>query len=176
MIELSVIRDLVAIFGVIAGFTYYIMVVRNQRETRQAQLFMQLTSQIFSKEILRQNIELLEMQWDDLKDFYGKYDSAVNPENFAKRFNSWFMMDQVGFLLKKGLIDRELTFELMSGMQAPMLWNKFESIIKHQRDYQNLPELCVWFEYLNNEIKKMNAQRGYSTEYRDTPNIYPEEL
>ena len=52
MIELDVIRDLVAIFGVIAGFSYYVMTVRinqknqelmlkaqqQQLETRQAQL------------------------------------------------------------------------------------------------------------------------------------------
>jgi len=29
MIELSVVRDLVAIFGVMAGFTYYAVTVRN---------------------------------------------------------------------------------------------------------------------------------------------------
>jgi len=47
MIELSTIRDLVAIFGVIAGFSYYVLTVRatrknqqQQLETRQAQLFM----------------------------------------------------------------------------------------------------------------------------------------
>ena len=69
MIELSTIRDLVAIFGVIAGFSYYVLTVRaNQRnqeiamknqelmlkaqqqtvETRQAQLFMQVYNTITS--------------------------------------------------------------------------------------------------------------------------------
>ncbi len=49
MFELSVVRDLVAIFGVIAGFGYYVLTVRNnqenqrqQLETRQAQLYMQV--------------------------------------------------------------------------------------------------------------------------------------
>jgi len=32
MIELSIIRDLVAIFGVIAGFTYYVMTVRQTEQ------------------------------------------------------------------------------------------------------------------------------------------------
>ena len=42
-------RDLIAIFGVVVGFTYYVMTVRNsqrmqktQLNTRQARLFMQL--------------------------------------------------------------------------------------------------------------------------------------
>jgi hypothetical protein len=155
---------------------YYMFNMRHARETRQAQLFMQLTSHLFSKEMLRDNIELLEMQWTDLKDFYAKYDSGVNIENFVKRFHSWFILDQVGFLLSKGLIDRELTYALMSGMQAPMQWKKFESIIKHQREYQRLPELAVWFEYLDSEIKKMHEQRGYSTDFVEDPNIKPEDL
>ena len=39
MIELSVIRDLVAIFGVITGLSYYIMTVRNTRKAREAQVY-----------------------------------------------------------------------------------------------------------------------------------------
>ena len=47
MVELSLIRDIVAIFGVIAGFIYYVLTVRathitqkHQLETRQAQLYL----------------------------------------------------------------------------------------------------------------------------------------
>ena len=35
MIELSTIRDLVAIFGVVAGFSYYVLTVRNARARRR---------------------------------------------------------------------------------------------------------------------------------------------
>jgi hypothetical protein len=38
MIELSVVRDLVAIFGVIAGFSYYVLTVRNAQRNQQHQL------------------------------------------------------------------------------------------------------------------------------------------
>lgn len=96
MIELSVIRDLVAIFGVIAGFSYYVMVVRNQKETRQAQLFMQLFQTYVTKEWMTDNWELMTMEWDDLKDFFDKYDSSVDIDNFAKRYRSWFFLDGIG--------------------------------------------------------------------------------
>jgi hypothetical protein len=39
MIEISIIRDIIACFGVLAGFSYYVLSVRNQYKTRQAQLF-----------------------------------------------------------------------------------------------------------------------------------------
>jgi hypothetical protein len=38
MIELSVVRDLVAIFGVIAGFIYYVLTVRDNQKNQQMQL------------------------------------------------------------------------------------------------------------------------------------------
>ena len=176
MIDLQTISIGLAALSFILAATYYTLNIRHAKETRQAQLFMQFTSQLFSKEAIRDNMDLLETQWDTLEDFYTKYDSSVNKENFVKRFHSWYMYDQVGYLLKRGLIDRELTYAIMGGMQASWSWQKFESIIKHQREYQNMPELAVWFEYLANELNKMNKKRGYSTTYRDDPGIYPEEL
>ncbi|TFH03581.1 MAG: hypothetical protein E4H14_16495 [Candidatus Thorarchaeota archaeon] len=38
MIELSTIRDLVAIFGVIAGFSYYVLTVRNNQKNQELAL------------------------------------------------------------------------------------------------------------------------------------------
>jgi len=35
-VTLQMVRDVVAIFGVIAGFTYYVITVRNQKQARQA--------------------------------------------------------------------------------------------------------------------------------------------
>jgi len=59
-----VIRDLVAIFGVIAGFTYYVMTVRNSQrmqqmtlETRQAQLFMQVYDRWASRDMTKMEYE-----------------------------------------------------------------------------------------------------------------------
>ena len=58
------IRDLVAIFGVIAGFTYYVMTVRNSQrmqqmtlETRQAQLFMQVYDRWASRDMTKMEYE-----------------------------------------------------------------------------------------------------------------------
>ena len=40
----SMIRDIVAIFGVIAGFTYYVMTVRNAEKARKIQLVTQISN------------------------------------------------------------------------------------------------------------------------------------
>ena len=76
MIELSVIRDLVAIFGVLAGFSYYILTVRNaqrnqrmQLETRQTQLYMQLFKELYTPEFWKLYLELSRIEWENLEDF-----------------------------------------------------------------------------------------------------------
>ena len=51
MIELSVIRDLVAIFGVIAGFTYYVLSVRNANRSRQTQIFMPIYTYMWNVDL-----------------------------------------------------------------------------------------------------------------------------
>ncbi len=176
MVDLQTISIGLATLSFILAITYYTFNIRHARQTRQAQLFMQLTSQIFTKDAMSDNIDLLDMKWDDLKDFYRKYDSSVNKDNFVKRFLVWYRYDQIGFLLYKGLIDRDFTYALMGGMNASWVWNKFEPVIKHQRVHQNMPELATWFEYLAKELEKINIKRGYETSFRADPSIYPEDI
>lgn len=95
MIELSVIRDLLAIFGVIAGFSYYVLTVRNSqrsqqiaRETQQLQLLIQLAS-FQDLEFSKIDLEVINMEWTDYDDFERKYGSDYNPDNYAKRMVVW---------------------------------------------------------------------------------------
>jgi hypothetical protein len=92
MIEILDIRDIIAIFGLFTGFGFYVLTVRgsrkNQRqqlETRQAQLFMQLYQDLLSENNMRSLLELLNMEWDDYDDFERKLGSDNNPDSFVKR-------------------------------------------------------------------------------------------
>ena len=72
-LNLSTVRDIVAILGVAIGFSYYILNPRNGRETRQAQLFMQIHNQWKNKEFIRQFMEILNLwRWDTEDDFWEK--------------------------------------------------------------------------------------------------------
>ncbi len=167
MVDLVVLQSLsyvAAATGVCIAALYYAMSLRNQNQTRQAQLFMQLSQQIFNKEQNEDNWNLIQMEWKNLDDFYEKYDSSVNVKNFAARWNLWHAMDAAGLLMKKGLIDREMAYYLMGGYWGLWTWKKFEDIIKDQRVRNNIPELGIWFEYLANEIAKTREKKGYSTD------------
>ncbi len=79
MIELSVIRDLVAIFGVIAGFTYYVLTVKanqksqkHQQETRQVQFLIEFNQQKIQTMVTDFN-EIMKAEWTDYEDWFSKY-------------------------------------------------------------------------------------------------------
>ena len=66
MFELSIIRDCIAIFGVLAGFSYYVLTVRaNQRnmkqtlETRQISLIDNIVTRSMGEQGFRNMFELL---------------------------------------------------------------------------------------------------------------------
>lgn len=81
---LQVVRDFVAIFGVIAGLTYYVMTVRNQNRTRQAQLFMPIYSRFQEKDFMRQYSDITNIwDWKDFNDFSEKYGPTNNPEAYS---------------------------------------------------------------------------------------------
>jgi len=161
MIELTVIRDLVAIVGVLAGLTYYMMTVRNQNKARQTQTLMQLRDRWLDKEWSADYVELLESNWDDYDDFVRKYDSAVNIEHYTKRYRMWTFYDGVGYHLYKGLIDSESVYHLMQGLGAGMQWRKWKSVIEEQRRRWDNPDWWKWFEYLAEEESKMRVERGH---------------
>lgn len=101
------------------------------------------------------------MEWDDYDEFTRKYDSSVNIENFAMRYNNWYFWDGMGLLLKKNLVDREMIYYLLGGGFGVLFsWDKFQSIIKQMRVQLDLPEMFVWFEYLADEMKKVAIEKG----------------
>jgi hypothetical protein len=153
LVMLQVVRDLVAIFGVIAGLTYYIMTVNNQNRTRQAQLFMPIYSRFQEKDFMRQFSDITNIwDWTDFDDFSEKYGPNTNPEAYS----SWLMVltyfEGVGVLVKRKLIDPYLVDDLMSGLII-RLWEKSKSYIIGVRKLRKWPQFAEYVEYLYNEIK-----------------------
>lgn len=80
MLELAVLRDTVAILGVFAGLTYYVIIVRNAQKARRTDTFMRLYQSSYSPETHRNFWELMRLEWDDFGDFMTRYGFATNPE------------------------------------------------------------------------------------------------
>jgi hypothetical protein len=171
MIELSVIRDLVAIFGVIGGFTYYILTVRNAQrtreltlraqeqavETRQAQLLMQVYNRFDSPEKIRAFQEVFHWEFSDSEEYFEKYYRDSNPEahNSATTLITFF--EGVGTLVKMGDLPLDRVYTLMGGLTIN-LWGKFEPIKEQLREQLKFPRWASETEYLYHELIRYEAE------------------
>lgn len=171
--------------GVFVAAVYYILNIQNNRrnqelslkaqqqnlDTRQAQLLMQVYQTMYDKEALRDNVHLLNMEWEDYNDFERKYGSDNNPENYAMRERMKNFYNSIGFLLKFGLVEAEKVYEI-AGIGTIESWNKFGDIFLKQRKIYNMPEFALNYEYLFYEMVRMRKSRGYSTETSKMPLRY----
>ncbi len=94
-------------------------------ETRQSQFMSQISDEINSVENWKIAWELLGMEWTDWEDFEKKYGSSGNPGAAARRFSLFSKLDNVGWLLKNGVLDPEWVHSQFHS-NVTMLWLKFE--------------------------------------------------
>jgi len=167
MIELSTIRDLVAIFGVIAGLTYYILTVRNTKKAMRNQNIMNIRERLHNKDTLTDLMELLEMSWKDFEEFTEKYDSTVNMDNYIKRWRIWHMYNGIGYQLHQNLFDIEDLYHLMGGHTAVVPWLKFKSIVLKQREIMDNPDWFIWWESMTEALIDVRVKRGLARELID---------
>ena len=167
MIELSVIRDLVAIFGVIAGFSYYVLTVRaNQKnqqiqlESRNTQFFMQLYNQMNDEKgiLFLWNDILKEKDWTTFDEWWDKYGAVNNPPFFAIWMKLMITYEMYGVLLKRGFLDIEIIDDIMSGAVL-MMWDFYGPVILGFREHYGYPQFQEHQEYLTDEIRKVVAQQ-----------------
>ena len=174
MIEVSTIRDFVTIFGVIAGFSYYVLTVRNTNRARKTQVVLNLSNLMYSEETNRKYLNLLSMQWEDFDDFLRKYDSTVNPDHFAMRWRQWMFYNNLGYMLNQKIVDVDMVYNMVGGPSAVQFWDKFRPIVMEQRKMYDDPNWFGWWEYLMEEIHKYREENNltsnletdiYKTEY-----------
>ena len=165
MIELSLIRDFLACFGVIAGFSYYVLTVRaSQRnmmrtlETRQISLIDNIVTRSMGENGFRSFFELMRYEWKDYEDFEKKYGSENNVDATAKRFAVWQDYNLIGLMLRKGLVEAEDLFDM--GVQGIIfLWEKYKSIIEEERKRYLGKNFLRDFEYLAGEMLRVVQER-----------------
>jgi len=166
-VSLSMVRDVVAIFGVIAGFSYYVLTVRNANRVRKQAIVRQIAQDLTSVESIHRFAELLEMEWEDFDDFLRKYDSTVNKDNYAKRATMFGWFDRLGFDLYQGNLDADTLLNIVDYQAIWLLWNKFKPIFLEQRKRYANPISFRWFEYLVDELGKERVRQGLPAEYID---------
>ena len=143
MIELSTVRDLVAIFSFIIGLSYYIMVLRNQQKSRQIQI---ISSAKFPTEW-----EFMNWEIKSYDEFMSAYGLEANPNGW-NQFMIWFnLLEGFGVYVREGLLDVRLIC-LTSGGTIVESWERYQGIFEEGRIRYNRPRDWIEAEYLYKRV------------------------
>jgi hypothetical protein len=157
----------VAATGVLVAAAYYVMTLRTNTRTHKIELTTNISQRLGTKEKLKDFIDLADLKWDTVENFRAKYDSALNPESYAKRWSLWIEYDTLGYLLRNGMIDREILFN-SQGNEATVMWARYKPIIDDVRKTEMGPRWMENFQYLAEEMWLMAKGHGYvSPVFRD---------
>ena len=165
MIEISMIRDLVAIFGVIAGFSYYVLTVRvNQKnqeimiknqeqtlKTRNTTLFQQTLGTFTTNDWGIRYTQILDINpVSSYEEFIELTNS--NPQ-YAEAWRWIFVsLDLWGIYLKEGVLDINM-FAKFNPWWMKRFWKRYKPIVYEQRK-NTAPDYFVHMEYYMDSIEK----------------------
>ena len=151
MIELSTIRDLVAIFGVIAGFSYYVLTVRNAEKVRKQDLIFQRISEL-DDDFYNKWTTLVDQEWKTYPE-WRKY-RIKHPESYGFLAYMLSLLGGIGETLRNGIIDAESLFSIYTPILVIFTWEKVKPIVEFYREGTNISTYFDNFEYLYDEAKK----------------------
>ena len=159
MIELSTVRDLVAIASFIIALGYYIVNIRHQKQSRQAQLFTSVYQTLNDKDFFELPWILeADMQYSDYDDFMQKYGLESNREAYMGFHRLLSYYEGIGVYVKNGLINAEIIDDFMSG-DIISIWEKYEPFTLEFRKRKKSPYAYEHFEYLYNKIKPIRDKQ-----------------
>ena len=160
MVDMAFLQSIASLLGYVTvsiaalGFLFNVM---ETAKNRKVTLTSTLLSTINTEDGQRKYYELMSQEWSDFDDFYRKYDSSVNPDNYVKRLYLWKLFDYTGWQYRKGLVDLE-TIYYAAGQNILLLWRKYRPIIEEYRKTQYGRGQWVNWEYLAGALEKMSER------------------
>lgn len=144
--SIAAVSVVIAAASVIAASIFYSFQIRNQTRVRRADLVMRLYATFDSLDLQQ---AFHAVYWADIHD----YDSAVEALAGQRHVGTYLFTfyDQVGVLLRRGLIDVDLVDDLL-GNSTRQLWEKVRPVVEEARARSDDPRLYEHFEYLYEEM------------------------
>ena len=114
MVSIELIALVLTGLSITASILYYASVLRNANkaqehatETRNIQIFMQFVDKIHNRELLSTHVRMLRWEWKDFEDFERKYGSVDHPDLYGERVSFWWLLNDLGWLVEKGIVEIE---------------------------------------------------------------------
>ena len=159
MVELETVLTYISLISIPIGVVYHIMTLNNTRknqkmtlETRQAQLHLHIYDSMISSEFIEKWVTVFMWRWETFEDFLNNYGPEHNPKNWSDFVALGNYLENIGLLVKRGLIDVEYVDDLISG-DVIGYWERFGSVVLDIRREMEWPSYNEWVEYLYDEIK-----------------------
>ena len=149
MVDIQTVSIAVASASVVLAAIYYVFQVRHQTKIRQTDLLTRLYSIMVSKDWLEAWQKVQSREALNYGDYLEKYGIVELNEIFV-------FFDQLGRLMKRGLIDIEL-IPLTYG-QVSVTWEKIKPVLEGSRKRYNAPKHGEYAEYLCSELKKIEQK------------------
>jgi hypothetical protein len=150
VVDISSISAIIAAAGVIVGFVFTYLQLRNLVKTRRTELRWRILQSTNSKEFLEAGMKIMDMEFKDQKDFEEKYGDLIVEMTLVLN-----LFDGIGELLRKGLTD----YETVSSMPVVVMWEKLIPFVEGARRAYDDPSWWANFEYFYNEAKKRQQKR-----------------
>jgi hypothetical protein len=99
------------------------------------------------------------MEWTNIDEFKRKYDSSVNPGNWARRASMWNTCNSIGKLYREGLLDLNTLYNGSGGIIS-VLWLKFKPIIEMYRETEYDKRAYENFQYVAESLQEYTRKRN----------------
>ena len=152
MLDISSISAIVAAAGVIVGVGFTVLEMRDLVRTRQTDLVMRLYSTYGSVEFQEARENVMNREFKDLGDYQKKYGTKEISEVGV-------FFEGIGVLLRRRHVDIGLIDDLL-GVAIKSTWEKMKLLTEAYRKKHDEPKIFEWFEYLYNEIQRIEQQES----------------
>ena len=143
--------------SMVVAATYYILKIRIDIKTRQAQLFMDMYKEFVSESESGTVYLLMDMEYDDYEDFERKFGHDNNPEANNMITRHMMLMEGFGVLVREEYVSVRLVTLLTSGT-IKLGWEKMKGYIYEVRKRNNMPRWSIEYEYLYNKVMEYAEQ------------------
>jgi hypothetical protein len=163
MVDVQTITVVITGISVIIGVILSINSRKQELETRQAQLFMQVYDHWSSRDAVRAyGLIRFKHQWKDLEDWIRQFMPSVNPEGYTDFMTHSVFFEGLGMLVKRNLIDVSMVEDLYS-QRIIWYWEQHKPILLEGRKITNDPTQYDSMEYLYNIMKQRVQQATVTT-------------
>jgi hypothetical protein len=161
LLTIQTVGVIVAAFSFVVGVANTIRVSFEEAKKRKIEFTNNITDTLYSEEGYKRYIDLMNLDWKSYEEYKEKYDSDNNPQVYAKRLSLISKLDQIGYMLKLGLIDEETMYQ-SGGSLSIWFYGRHKAIIDGYRREALGADRFINLDYLAGRMYKMAKSRDPS--------------